>query len=169
MIDLIYIGSLCEFFEVEEVDPPGFGRLRLKSSTAREELEQFIEPVTQCLSSGKVRKRFYHLLTSARSHVICKESMKLFHNLKMRWTSGDKRCGTAIHAEWCGSQYANLLIKIDIIPCITVQGWPTSANVACPAGTQYFHVIARSTASHLTYLWRISTTSTEVNFFQNLS
>ncbi|CAF4684338.1 unnamed protein product, partial [Didymodactylos carnosus] len=80
----------------------------------------------------------------------------------MQWTSADKRCGTAIHAEWCGCQYAHLTIKIDVIPCITVPGWPSSANIPCPVDILNFHVIARSTKSDLTYLWRISTTAAEV-------
>ncbi|CAF0790199.1 unnamed protein product [Didymodactylos carnosus] len=97
MINLITIGSLCQFSEVKN-DPFGFGRLCLKDMNDLT-LGTYIEPITRCLSSEKIRKRFYQLLTSARSRVIRKESMDLFKNLKMLWSSGDKRCGTAIHAD----------------------------------------------------------------------
>ncbi|CAF1081124.1 unnamed protein product [Didymodactylos carnosus] len=73
MINLIWFGRICEFQQLEE-DPAGFGRLLVTNDKTHKELEQYIEPITQCLSSEKIRKRFYQLLTSARSHVIRKES-----------------------------------------------------------------------------------------------
>lgn len=128
----------------------------------------YLEPTTQCISSEKVRKQFYQLLTSARAHVICKETSSKFQHLKFEWTSGNKRCGTAIQCEWYGTQYACLPIKIDVVPCLTICGWPQTANIECPLEKPKFHIIARSPKADQTYLWRISTSEAELMYFQSL-
>ena len=168
MINLIEIEHLCTFAGCSE-DPAGFGRLYpLDTPEAREKLGTYLEPGTGCVSSEKIRKRFYHLLTSARAQVICKESMVDFKRLKFEWTSGDKRCGTAIQAEWHGTQYPCLPIKIDVVPCLQVHSWPETANVVCPMSEPEFHVIPRSPRSNQTFLWRVSTSRAELAHFQSL-
>jgi ankyrin repeat protein len=168
LINLSEIERLCTFIDSDN-DPAGFGRLYpLDTPEAHEKLASYLEPTTECLSSEKLRKRFYYLLTSARAQVICKETLIQFKCLKFEWTSGDKRCGTTIQAEWHGEQYAFLPIKIDVVPCMTVTGWPRTANIASPLSTPQFHVIARSPKSDQTFLWRVSTSSAEVAHFKSL-
>ncbi len=129
-----------------------------------EKLSSYLEPTTQCISSEKIRKQFYQLLTSARAHVIRKEISSKFEHLKFEWTSGDKRCGTVIHAEWYGTEYSYLNIKIDVVPCLTIYSWPRSANIKCPLDKEEFQIIARSPKFDQTYLWRISTSRSESGF-----
>jgi ankyrin repeat protein len=168
MIDLTEIKNLCQF--VEDInDPSGYGRLYpLPTKEAHEKLICYIEPITQCISSDKIRKQFYQLLTSARVHVFQKEISLKFKHLKFEWTSGDKRCGTAIHTEWYGTQYPCLSIKIDVVPCLTICSWPKTAKIKCPSDQSQFHVIARSPKADETYLWRISTSQAELILFQSL-
>ena len=168
MINLVDIEHLCAFGSRTD-DPAGFGRLYpLDTPAAREKLGPYLEPNGQYLSSQKIRKRFYHLLTSARAQVICKESLVDFERLKFEWTSGDKRCGTAIQAEWHGAQYPCLPIKIDVVPCLRVLSWPETANVVCPMSEPEFHVIPRSPKASLTFLWRVSTSRAELAHFHSL-
>ena len=168
MINLTEIQRLTRF-EENHLDPSGFGRLYPNDTDeARQKLSPYLEPITQCISSEKVRKRFYQLLTSSRSHVIRKEISSKFHHLKFEWTSGDKRCGTAIHAEWYGTQFPYLQIKIDVVPCLTIYSWPQSANFACPLDEPEFQTIPRSPKIDETYLWRISTSRAELKEFHCL-
>lgn len=169
MVNLSEIERLCHFMDDNEDDPAGYGRLfPLQSDEAREKLSAYLEPVTGCVSSGKVRQQFYQLLTSARAQVIRKETLRQFQHLKFEWTSGDKRCGTAIHAEWYGTQYPCLTIKIDVVPCLTVYSWPRKARIDCPLPEAEFHIIARSPKLDQTFLWRISTSRAELVVFQTL-
>ncbi|CAF3927332.1 unnamed protein product [Rotaria sp. Silwood1] len=169
MINLTGIQLLCNFIDGIS-DPSGYGRLYpLSTDEAREKLHAYLEPITQCVSSTKVRTQFYKLLTSARALVIRQEIVKQFKHLKFEWTSGDKRCGTAIHAEWYGSQYACLTIKIDVVPCLTVYRWPRTAKIACPLAKPEFQIIARSPKSDQSHLWRISTSRTELVDFLSLT
>ncbi|CAF2743849.1 unnamed protein product [Rotaria sp. Silwood2] len=168
MINLTEIERLCKF-EEHDNDPAGFGRLRpLTSNQSGKALESYMEPVTQCISSEKVRNKFYQCLTSVRAKVINEKSLSLFKHLKLEWTSGDKRCGTAIYAQWYGIQYASLKIKVDVIPCVTVHGWPRTSITVCPLAEPEFHTIARSTEPDKTYLWRISTSRAEIEYFQKV-
>jgi len=168
MINLTEIERLCTFVE-NSFDPSGYGRLYpIATDEAHEKLFSYLEPITQCISSEKVRKQFYQLLTSARAHVIRKETSLKFQHLKFEWTSGDKRCGTAVHAEWYGTQYPCLSIKIDVVPCLTIYAWPQSANMKCPLEKPQFQIIARSPTTDQTYLWRISTSQAELIYFQLL-
>ncbi|CAF1045002.1 unnamed protein product [Rotaria sp. Silwood1] len=168
MINLTEIQRLCTF--VDDISyPPGYGRLYpLSMDEAHEKLRPYLEPITQCVSSMKIRKRFYQLLTSARAFVIHQETIQQFKHLKFEWTSGDKRCGTAIHAEWYGSQYASLTIKIDVVPCLTIYRWPCMAKVACPLAKPEFQIIARSPKPDQTDFWRISTSRSELVGFLSL-
>jgi len=168
MINLNEIQRLCKFVE-NHSDPSGYGRLYpIDTAEAIEKLSSYLEPITQCISSEKIRKQFYQLLTSARAHVIRKETLLKFQHLKFEWTSGDKRCGTAIHAEWYGTQYAYLAIKIDVVPCLTIYSWPKTAIIKSTSETCEFHIIARSPNIDQTYLWRISTSTAELMYFQSL-
>jgi ankyrin repeat protein len=168
MINLTEIERLCTFID-DHNDPAGFGRLfPLETEEACEKLSSYLEPITGCVSSAKVRKQFYQLLTSARAQVIRKETLLQFKHLKFEWTSSDKRCGTAIHAEWYGSQYACLTIKIDVVPCLTVYQWPKKAKINCPLEKPEYQIIARSPKPDQTYFWRISTSRAELVYFQSL-
>jgi ankyrin repeat protein len=168
MINLIEIERLSIFIE-NNFDPSGYGRLYPKDTNeSHQKLFSYLEPITQCISSEKIRKQFYQLLTSARTHVIRKEISLKFQHLKFEWTSGDKRCGTAIHAEWYGTQYPCLTIKIDVVPCLTRFSWPKSANIQCPLEKEEFQIIARSPNIDQTYLWRISTSRAELKDFHSL-
>lgn len=168
MVNLSEIQRLSNFVD-DTVDPPGYGRLSsLLTDEAREKLQHYLEPITGCICSTKVRTQFYHLLTSARALVMRQETLQKFKHLKFEWTSGDKRCGTAIHAEWYGNQYPYLNIKIDVVPCLTVYRWPRMAKIACPLSKPQFQIIARSPKSNQTYLWRISTSLTELIDFLSL-
>ncbi|CAF2612416.1 unnamed protein product [Rotaria sp. Silwood2] len=168
MINLSEIQRLCTFFDDVNY-PSGYGRLYpLSTNEAHEKLRPYLEPTIQCVSSVKIRKRFYQLLTSARAFVIHQETIQQFKHLKFEWTSGDKRCGTAIHAEWYGSRYAYLTIKIDVVPCLTVYRWPRTAKVTCPLAKPEFQIIARSPKPDQTDFWRISTSRTELVSFLSL-
>ncbi len=168
MINLTEIERLSKFIE-NNFDPSGYGRLYpINTNEAHEKLFSYLEPITQCISSEKIRKQFFQLLTSARAQVIRKEISSKFKHLKFEWTSGDKRCGTAIHAEWYGTQYACLSIKIDVVPCLTIFAWPQTAIKECPLIKPEFQVIARSPRTDQTYLWRISTSRAELIDFQSL-
>lgn len=169
MINLKKIQNLCQFNE-NQSDPSGFGRLySINTDESYEQLSSYIEPITKCISAEKIRKQFYQLLTSARSHVIRKEISSKFKHLKFEWTSGDKRCGTAIHAEWYGKQYPYLSIKIDVVPCLTIYSQPKDLNKNSEWKKAEFHIIARSPNIDQTYLWRISTSKVELLYFQSLT
>ena len=168
MISLDHIQSLSEYLE-DDSDPGGFARLTPRDmDDAKTKLESYLEPITQCLSAEKIRQRFYQLLTSARAHVISREIAVKFQHLKFEWTSGDKRCGTAIQAEWYGRKYSHITIKIDVVPCLTINQWPRTANIPCPLKKMLCHLIARSPTEDQTYLWRISTSAAELFHLQNL-
>jgi hypothetical protein len=96
----------------------------------------------QIISSEKVRKQFYQLLTSARAHFIRQETSSKFEHVKFEWTSDDQRCGTAVHAEWYGTQY----------PCLTIFEWLQTANIKCLLEKSEFHIIAQSPKADQTYL-----------------
>jgi hypothetical protein len=167
MINLDEIQCLSQSID-DQLDPVGFTRLSpRKSSDAGERLSSYLEPVTGCLSSEKIRQRFYQLLTSARSRVISREMSEKFEHLKFEWTSGDKRCGTAINTECYGYEYPYLNIKIDVVPCVTVDRWPGSARIPCPFEPVQCHLIARSPQADQTHLWRISTSRAELFYFQS--
>lgn len=169
MINLYEIQRLCNFKQ-EPDDLAGYGRLYpLPTDEAYKKLHCFLEPITGCVSSTKIRTHFYHLLTSSRSSVICQQTVEKFKHLKFEWTSGDKRCGTAIHAQWYGSQYGCITIKIDVVPCLTVYQWPRTAKIACPLRKPEFQLIARSPDTNLSYLWRISTSRTELTDFLSIA
>ena len=168
MINLTEIQQLCRFDE-KNSDPSAYGRLYpLSTEEAQQKLISFIEPITQCISAEKIRKQFYQLLTSARAYVIRKEISDKFKHLKFEWTSGDKRCGTTVRAEWYGQQYPYISIKIDVVPCLTINGWPKTAIIKCSLTEPQFHVIPRSPKLDQTYLWRISTSLAEVMYFHSL-
>ena len=170
MINLTEIERLSKLIENDRDDSPGFARLYpLNTSEAIKKLSCYLEPGTKCISTEKIRKQFYQLLTSARAHVICKEVLSRFRHLKFEWTSGDKRCGTTIQAQWYGTQYSCLSIKIDVVPCITVHSWPKTANIKCPLEKPLFQIIPRSPKADKTYLWRISTSIAELRHFQCLT
>ena len=167
MINLDEIQRLSHSID-DQLDPVGFTRLSPReTSDARERLSSYLEPITACLSSEKIRQRFYQLLTSARSHVISKEMSQKFEHLKFEWTSGDKRCGTAINTEFYGCEYPYINIKIDVVPCVTVDQWPGSARIPCPFEPVQCHLIARSPQANQTHLWRISTSRAELFYFQS--
>ncbi|CAF0831043.1 unnamed protein product [Adineta steineri] len=169
MINLNEIENLCKFVE-NPTDPSGYGRLYpTDTKEAYDKLFYYLEPMTQCVSSEKIRKQFYQLLTSARVHVIRKEIISNFKHLKFEWTSGDKRCGTAIHTEWYGIQYPYLSIKIDVVPCLTIYSWPKTANMKCPDEKSQFQIIARSPNISETYLWRISMSKFESIYLKSLT
>ena len=127
------------------------------------------QSITKSISSEKIRKEFYHVLTSARSYVINKDISSKFKHLKFEWTSEDKRCGTKILAEWYGVKYPFLSIKIDVVPCLTIYSWPKSSKRKCPLDKCQYQIIARSIYSNETYLWRISTSIAELIDFQLLN
>ena len=168
MINLIRFERLCQFIENDN-DSAGYCRLiPLETVECHQELEKYLEPITGCLSSSKIREEFYQLLTSARSHVFQSEILSQLKHLKLEWTSGDKRCGTAIHAEWYGQHYGCLMIKIDVVPCLTMFDWPRQAKIPCPLISEEFQLIPRSPNAHQTYLWRISTSRSEMEFLRRI-
>ncbi|CAF1168401.1 unnamed protein product [Rotaria magnacalcarata] len=168
MINLDKIQSLSEYLQ-DDKDPPGFAGLTLRNiEEAKIKLESYLEPVTQRLSAEKIRLQFYRLLTSARAHVISKDTITNFKHLKFEWTSTDKRCGTAVQAEWYGTKYPHITIKIDVVPCLTINQWPRTANIPCPFEKARCHLIARSPNHDQTYLWRISTSTAELFYLKNL-
>lgn len=169
LINLTEFERLTNFVESDD-DPSGFGRLYPNADEqSREILSSYIEPITGGISSEKVRKQFYQLLTSARVHVITKEISSKFRHLKFEWTSDDKRCGTAIHTLWFGQRYPSLTIKIDVVPCITIHSWPKSSRISWPfPDNPQFQIIPRSPTVDQTSLWRISTSKAESNHFHSL-
>ena len=169
LINLTEFERLTHFVEDAD-DPSGFGRLYANDDPqSREILSSYIEPISGGISSDKVRKQFYNLLTSGRINVFTKDISSKFRHLKFEWTSDDKRCGTAMHTLWYGQQYPCLTIKIDVVPCITIHSWPKSAKIdwLFPESPQ-FHIIPRSPTIDQTYLWRISTSKAELNHFHSL-
>ena len=165
MINLDEIQRLSQPAD-DRLDPVGFTRLSPQDTPeARERLSPYLEPITGCLSSEKIRQHFYRLLTSARAYVISKDISQKFEHLKFEWTSGDKRCGTAINAEYYGYEYPYINIKIDVVPCVTVDQWPRAARIACPFQPAQFHLIARSPQVEETHLWRVSTSRAGVLLF----
>lgn len=168
MINLTELQNSSYFVE-NTAHPFGYGKLYLNDSEeAWEKFSSYLHPQTKTISTEKIRQQFYERLTSARAFLFRKHFTEKFQHLKFEWTSEEKRYGTKIHTTFYGKTYPYLQIKIDIVPCLTVDLWPINAKIKCPLDKPQYQIIPRSLSQYQQDLWRISTSTTEQIDFQIL-